>query len=284
MLWKVLIGKKYLPNTETMKKALLIGINYKNTPYELYGCVNDVNLIAQILIQKYGYHPANVRLLTDDGMAPTKANIQSHIQWLVSGIRNGDTLFFYYSGHGAYTRDTSGDESDGHDEMIIPLDVETNGIITDDWLHTNMVRRVPKGVTLWGFSDCCYSGTMFDLRYCVNYVPEPVTNGKTYTIYNPNDWKNKYMLSNEGTRDIQGTVCFFSGALDSEVATDAFFGTSAQGAFTVALVLALQSKSSKRVKDVLKQINCHLTIMGFPTQHCELSAGRSKDLDIVCSF
>ena len=48
-----------------MDKALLIGINkYPNCP--LNGCVNDVNDMANFLVQQYKFNPDNIRMLTDE--------------------------------------------------------------------------------------------------------------------------------------------------------------------------------------------------------------------------
>jgi len=262
-----------------MKRALLIGINYKGTPYELYGCVNDINLISQALIQKYRYNPFNIMMLSDNGRKPTRANIEQGIRWLLQGTKAGDSLFFYYSGHGAYMRDASKDESDGRDELIIPLDVEKAGVITDDWLFTNMVEKVPRGASLWAFGDCCHSGTLCDLRYNMTCIPTPVTNKDQYSGYLSSEWKDTFTMSYEKSKDIRGSVCFFSGALDSQQAMDSFFGTSAQGAFTVALLIALQNGVSKKVKDLLKEVNCWLKLMGYGSQNCQLSAGSLVDLE-----
>ena len=37
------------------KFALLVGINYYNTNYQLYGCINDVIMMRKYLIEKRGY-------------------------------------------------------------------------------------------------------------------------------------------------------------------------------------------------------------------------------------
>jgi hypothetical protein len=47
-----------------VKRALLIGINYKNTPDQLDGCINDVNNIRNFLTLKLGF--TNFMVLTDD--------------------------------------------------------------------------------------------------------------------------------------------------------------------------------------------------------------------------
>ena len=44
--------------------------------------------------------------------------------WLLQGSQPGDSLVFHYSGHGAQQRSYSGDEVDGMDETLCPLDFE----------------------------------------------------------------------------------------------------------------------------------------------------------------
>ena len=41
-------------------------------------------------------------------------------------------VFHSDSGHGGQTKDLDGDEADGFDEVIYPLDFERNGHIVDD--------------------------------------------------------------------------------------------------------------------------------------------------------
>ena len=63
---------------------------------------------------------------------PTRANITQEFQWLSQGAQPGDILFLHYSGHGTQTRDLDGDEADGYDEALVPLDHQSAGVITDD--------------------------------------------------------------------------------------------------------------------------------------------------------
>jgi len=44
----------------SLKKALLIGINYRGTANELGGCINDVNSMKNILIKRCGYKEKNI--------------------------------------------------------------------------------------------------------------------------------------------------------------------------------------------------------------------------------
>ena len=52
------------------KFALLIGINYKKTPYELFGCIRDTENIKQLLTSHFSYPAQNIVIVTDD--APQK--------------------------------------------------------------------------------------------------------------------------------------------------------------------------------------------------------------------
>jgi metacaspase-1 len=54
------------------------------------------------------------------------------MHWLVEGAQPHDSLFFHYSGHGGQTPDLDGDEDDGFDEVIFPVDYQTTGHIVDD--------------------------------------------------------------------------------------------------------------------------------------------------------
>jgi uncharacterized caspase-like protein len=70
---------------------------------------------------------------------PTRANIIDAMKWLVKDARKHDSLFFHFSGHGAQVPDLDGDEVDGFDEIIFPVDHKTQGYILDDLLHSIMV-------------------------------------------------------------------------------------------------------------------------------------------------
>ncbi|PRP86660.1 hypothetical protein PROFUN_05139 [Planoprotostelium fungivorum] len=156
--------------TTGRRKALLIGINYKGSTAELRGCINDVMRLKQFLLSK-GFldTPQTMVVLTDDQhdrtRSPTRANMIAAMKWLVTGAMPGDSLFFHYSGHGSQVKDTNGDEDDGYDETILPVDFNTAGQIVDDEMHDIMVKTVPAGCRLTAIFDSCHSGTALDLPY-----------------------------------------------------------------------------------------------------------------------
>lgn len=108
--------------------------------------------------------------------------------WLVAGCRAGDSLVFHYSGHGSQQRDNDGDEVDGKDETLCPLDFETNGMIVDDEINDTIVKPIPRGAKLHAIIDACHSGTMLDLPFLcrmnglVFLLLEATCNSKFYLL------------------------------------------------------------------------------------------------------
>lgn len=87
------------------------------------------------------------------------------LQWLIKDCQFGDSLVFYYSGHGARVRDVDGDEIDGYDEALCPVDYRTAGKILDDEINATIITPLPHGVKLHAIIDTCFSGTLLDLPY-----------------------------------------------------------------------------------------------------------------------
>jgi len=144
------------------RKAFLVGINdYAPAGAggpDLRGCVNDVRDFANTMgaLGIVPIHPATMRIVTNRNA--TKGNIVAGIKWLLSGAKKGDVLVFYYSGHGTYVVDVSGDELDRRDEAICPHDFAAAGPIKDDDIRT-LLSGLPAGVNLDVFFDSCFSGT-----------------------------------------------------------------------------------------------------------------------------
>ncbi|CRK47224.1 hypothetical protein BN1723_016731, partial [Verticillium longisporum] len=159
-------------NCTGRRKALLIGINYFGQRGQLRGCINDVKNMSAYLVENFGYKREDMVILTDDQQnpvsQPTKQNLLRAMHWLVKDARPNDSLFFHYSGHGGQTKDLDGDEDDGYDEVVYPVDFRQVGHIVDDEMHRIMVKSLPPGVRLTAIFDSCHSGTALDLPYVYN--------------------------------------------------------------------------------------------------------------------
>ncbi|KAJ9174866.1 hypothetical protein P3X46_013466 [Hevea brasiliensis] len=150
------------------QRALLVGVTYKNCRYKLKGTTNDVKNMRNFLIDSFSFNPQNILVLTEDetepDLIPTKKNILISLKWLVKDCRAGDSLVFYYSGHGLRQPDFDS-YNDGFDETICPVDFLTEGMILDYDINSAIVRPLPKDVTLHAIVDACYCGTILDLPY-----------------------------------------------------------------------------------------------------------------------
>ena len=84
-------------------KALLIGINYTGTNAQLEGCHNDALRMKDYLISKgFSSEPDCMRVLLDKPGydLPTFAAISDGLNWLARSLKDGDSGFLHYSGHG----------------------------------------------------------------------------------------------------------------------------------------------------------------------------------------
>lgn len=144
-----------------IKRALLVGLNYKGTQYELRGCENDVMAMNEVLVSRFGFTDATQRRVLT-GNSGTTQEILLRLNWLVNGLQAGDTAFFHFSGHGTQCPVTdyeNNQEPDGLDEVIVPVDMDWRRNIIKDNDFRQIFSRVPKDVNLIVILDNCHSGT-----------------------------------------------------------------------------------------------------------------------------
>lgn len=229
------------------KRALLVGINYVRTQYQLNGCVNDVVNVSNFL-KTQGYTST---IITDTTpVRATKNNIMALLKQLFITSNPGDTCFFHYSGHGTNTVDRNGDEADKRDEQIVPCDFN---MILDDELKALIQNFLPENVTLFALFDSCFSGTVLDLKY--NYFP------------------NILNLKNSETKS---NVIMISGCTDKQTSADAFIDKKWAGAMTTSFLKSVKGASSISV--LLNRMKNYLAINRF-TQIPQLSTGKLLNIN-----
>mmetsp|Transcript_4038 Transcript_4038/g.5802 ORF Transcript_4038/g.5802 Transcript_4038/m.5802 type:complete len:318 (-) Transcript_4038:207-1160(-) len=155
-------------NIAGTKRAVMIGINYVgDNPGELRGCHNDVFNMKKYIQDVHGFEDENITILMDDGnhTVPTRENILAAYSKIVEESQPGDAVFCHYSGHGGKLKDDNGDEADGYDETLVPVDYKTAGQIRDDLLYKNLVGGFKEGVFCTFVMDCCHSGSVLDLPF-----------------------------------------------------------------------------------------------------------------------
>ncbi|MCG8413611.1 MAG: caspase family protein [Pseudomonadales bacterium] len=147
---------------QSKNKAFLCGINaYPTESDRLYGCVNDVYLMNELL-QDCGFSETDIRLLLDE--RATADRIMERLEWLVKNARPGDNLIFYYSGHGTQVASYGEFERvDILDECLVPVDFDYDKRetwILDDHIY-HLYSQLPYGTRLVLIFDCCHSGDIY---------------------------------------------------------------------------------------------------------------------------
>ena len=228
---KELVKELVIESPKIIKKGLLIGINYFGTSSELHGCISDVNNLQKFLTAKQYFNDDDFVKMTDDKkdeLCPTKNNILRELNNLVNFANSHKDdqvqLFLSYSGHGYHIRDRNGDEADGQDEVLCPVDYNTHGFIVDDYLKNNFIDKLGSNVTIVVIIDACHSGTALDLKF--NYRCGP---------------KNRCFI-NKKVRITKCKVAMISGCRDNQTSADASFWDlnklkwSYQGAMTASFI------------------------------------------------
>ena len=238
-------------------KALLIGINYKDTLGELRGCINDVRKIHKLL-QMWNY--TEVMILTEeDELKPTKENILKGFDWLCEDNESYDKVFLHYSGHGSWLKDITSDEIDGRDECLVPLDYQKAGMITDDVIHTKLANRIKTDFI--GIIDACHSGSMLDLKY--NY--HMITDFKTGNKWNMKNYTSDYVMTEHpSTLECDNTFLMISGCKDEQTSADAYLDNTFQGALSHTFYQVLRyNRFNINIQEMMKQIHVNLKLKNF---------------------
>lgn len=136
--------------------------NYTGTSHELRGCINDAENLTEFLIESGFVQNEHITLVKE----PKAADIFENLQNLAEETREKHIthVFISYSGHGTYMKDTNGDEEDGRDEALVPVDYAKSGMVRDDEL-CEIVASIDPNTRVTVLFDCCHSGTALDLPY-----------------------------------------------------------------------------------------------------------------------
>lgn len=218
-----------------MKRALLIGLNYKGTDYSLDGCEADIRDISSRMLSK----GVKVTQIKDEDQLGAVEFLYLLEQF--SKIQtNRDTFYLYYSGHGTqlYNRQ----ERDRYDEALC-LNKGGIEVVTDDALRA--VLNKFKG-TVIVFLDSCFSGGMerTTFPYSKKVLPSQVSINQSVEA-EPQQVTTRLMY-----------VC---GCAEDEVSYD--LGTN--GAFTASLV-KFYDQNKRTLKSLINSISRDIQQMQHP--------------------
>ena len=152
------------------KRAFMVGISHYDTALTGYqwnniNGVEDINLLSPIL-KKQGFY-----LTTILDEQATYQNITNQLSTFTNQTKKGDIIYLHFSAHGQPVEDLNGDEEDGWDEAIVPIDAYKNykkGVyegkkhLLDDQLNTYIKKlrtKIGPSGFLYVVIDACHAGT-----------------------------------------------------------------------------------------------------------------------------
>lgn len=134
----------------------------RGTLEDLGGAPNDIAALKATVEPRLAL-ARSVTLLNQDA---TRAAILSTFTALVDEAQPGDTLLFYYTGHGARLFDQSGQQLSGYNSTIVPYDArdpalpaDRGGDILDNELRELIAAATGLGVNVVTIFDSCNSGS-----------------------------------------------------------------------------------------------------------------------------
>lgn len=215
------------------KRALLIGINYLNTPQQLDGCIDDIINVRNMLIDAYDYEKQNIVMLRDDSEdsynLPTYENIMNELDKIVSNSHECSEIWIQYSGHGAQLGNDSTEKN--LSDVLVPCDLQNQTYVFDHDIHKFIKKISPPCIAMF-VMDCCHSGSLGRLQWSIfiNEKKEFVTTenkdidsiesiGKIDTMPNPNIYfltscKDNQTSSDVYSRELAEGVGAFSNAFN----------------------------------------------------------------------
>lgn len=136
-------------------KAAPTGRGFRN----LHGAVRDAHALREMLLERFGFADEQVLVLTDS-QATKQGILAAFRNHLIAPAGPGDTVVFYFGGHGSRRRNTQNGESDQLDETLVPVDAGRGADdLRDKELRSLLNELLDRGALPTVFLDSCHSGS-----------------------------------------------------------------------------------------------------------------------------
>ncbi len=285
---------KTLAQNTPRKLALLVGINDYPNKTTLRGCITDVELQKELLINRFGFNPADILLVTDETqIKPTRDGIlTSFEEHIIKQAKAGDVVVIHYSGHGSRVVDKDKDEIDGLNSTFIPIDQtiieqENQKLVSDIMgrtLFLLMSAINTENVTV--VLDSCHSGG----GKRGNLTMRSLTRAGDPYKYYPNNQELEYqqqwlsrlnMSEAEFKQKRQESIAkgiVIASAKRNQLAADAPFEGFHAGAFTYLMTQYLwQETGNKKISSMLANVSRTTTNYSFTGQIPEFEAQKNTN-------
>ncbi len=216
-----------VPNSNILQKALIVGVSdYAGDDNDLGGIDLDANGM-KTLFSNWGFDIKELQ---------NSLTLEQTLDLYAKTLKAEDVFIFYYSGHGSFTYDKSGDESDDRDEMIVLSDSTTNLYLLDDKINLMLNKIKARKLIIF---DSCNSGTATKRA-----LQTKEAGFKAKYIQAPQELKTRAKASITPQTPISGEFLFFAACRDYEQS----FATDKGSLFTNAFLKKVNlNKSSTKI-------------------------------------
>lgn len=233
------------------KRAFMVGISHYDTALTGYqwnniNGVEDINLLSPIL-KKQG---CDLTTLLDE--EATYENITRQLTTFTNKTKKGDIVYLHFSTHGQPVEDLNGDEDDGWDEAIVPIDAyklykrgvyEGKKHLLDDQLN-QLVKKLREKIGPTGFLyvviDACHAGTSSRAN---DETIRGTKVGFTYNnkVFKPSSTKKSHYKIVNAPK--QSNVLFIEACRPDQVNTEIKVGDKRYGPLSYNIALTLSAKA-----------------------------------------
>ena len=267
----------------------------------LKGSLNDVLAIRDLLsTAKFGFAPENITVLTNPALPKsnqpyntlkpemtTRAGLLVVLEkYLVDEPKPGDTVVFYFAGHGSLRVNSKGAKYPANinskqtflDSTLVASDAWTGGFdIRDHELDELISKALDKGVHVVALLDSCHSGSAARGNEVGHNVQE------RSLAFDPRDVAEDKNVAHPEAPDLPVTAraknpaLFFTAAQQNQSAKELEFGEGAtkatHGAFTVSLLQALTTlPADTPARAVYQRVNALLASSGVSNQNLSIDS------------
>ena len=250
----------------------MVGISHYDTALTGYqwnniNGVEDVNLLSPIL-KKQGF---TLTTLLDE--QATYDNITNQLSRFAEKTKKGDIVYLHFSAHGQPVEDTNGDEEDGWDEAIVPIDAfklykkgvyEGKKHLLDDQLN-KYVQKIREKIGPTGFLyviiDACHAGTSSRAN---DETVRGTKVGFTYNnkVFKPSTQKKSHYKIEASAK--MSHVLYLEACRPDQINTEIKIDGKRYGPLSYNIAKALQVKAiSTNANDFLNSVKASIINGGF---------------------
>ena len=243
--------------------ALFVGINKyhpRSRVSPLAGCVNDIKAFQEFLVKNYPNVVAHMLL----NAQATRTNIlQTFTAELIKKAKKGDTVLFYYAGHGSFAPSATpfkDFDPKAQDETFVCYDSRLPGHfdLTDKELAV-LLSRIAEGVHIVVIADSCHSASITRnvARPNLNLKARRFTKGRSeerslqsYLLEGDNYYQEQ--LDQTGAISIPHATHILLSACDRE--EEAWETTERRGLFSTILLDTLKQNRNLSYSDIFERV------------------------------